>query len=344
MNTIYIVIKEYSDDLAKKQPWYSVKKLEKDLSDLKFHVVIVSSLGDIPNGFDGSVIKLFGIKDILQFKNKPYRLIYLFTSPMITFYKFISLGFNTIVKNWKYLYVIFITSLIPRWVFIKTFDRASLVLVVSDSLEDYFYNVVNVYKYIPFISDNWDMSLKKIANTDTMDNKPTVGYFGPPYLTRYFDRIVDLFACLEKHGHNYKTKLVMRIDEQSLKSVEQKYIRKLCADRSSIVSGFLSRNELTKELLEIDVMILPFRVVMEELPIVVLESLELGIPVITTKESGVHLITSGQKNILILDDFSADNYSDVISFINSCQKDNFDHVIEKIRVVNQVALEKICKL
>ena len=88
-------------------------------------------------------------------------------------------------------------------------------------------------------------------------------------------------------------------------------------------------------------MILPFRVVMEELPIVVLESLELGIPVITTKESGVHLITSGQKNILILDGFGTGNYSDIISFINSCQKDNFNHVIDKIRVVNQIALDKI---
>jgi glycosyltransferase involved in cell wall biosynthesis len=341
MNTIYIVIKKYSNNLAKKQPWYSVKKLEKDLSDLKFHVVIISSLRDIPDGFDGSVIKLFGIKDILRFKSKPYRLIYLFTSPMITLYKFISLGFYTIVKNWKYLYVIFITSLIPRWVFTKTLDRASLVLVVSDSLEDYFYSVVNVYKYIPFISDNWDMNLKTIAGTSGMDKKLTVGYFGPPYLTRYFDRVVDFFVWLEKHDHNYKTKLVTRIDEHSLKSVEQKYMRKLCADNSAIVSGFLSRNELTKEILEIDVMILPFRVVMEELPIVVLESLELGIPVITTKESGVHLITSGQKNILILDGFGTGNYSDIISFINSCQKDNFNHVIDKIRVVNQIALDKI---
>jgi len=212
---------------------------------------------------------------------------------------------------------------------------------VSDSLEDYFYSVVNVYKYIPFISDNWDMNLKTIAGTSGMDKKLTVGYFGPPYLTRYFDRVVDFFVWLEKHDHNYKTKLVTRIDEHSLKSVEQKYMRKLCADNSAIVSGFLSRNELTKEILEIDVMILPFRVVMEELPIVVLESLELGIPVITTKESGVHLITSGQKNILILDGFGTGNYSDIISFINSCQKDNFNHVIDKIRVVNQIALDKI---
>jgi glycosyltransferase involved in cell wall biosynthesis len=343
VNHIYIVVDEYSDVLAKRLPWYSIKKLKTDLSNLNYKVIIASSLKDVPECFEGKVIKLFGIKDIFNYKNRAYSLIYLFTSPMITLPKFLTLGIVTIITNWKYLYRIFITSFIPKEVFKITLNRASLVIVVSDNLEDYFHGIVKVYKYIPFISNNWGISNKDGNKRISVDKKLTIGYFGPPYLTRYFDRVIDFFVWIEKANNNYKTKLVTRMDERSLKNIQNKYTKKLCTDNSTVVSGFLSRTQLVKELLEIDFMVLPFRVVMEEMPIVVLESLELGIPVITTKESGVHIITEGQNNVLILDRFCKENYINILTFIDRCSNDNFVKVLDNIKFVNRLALDKICK-
>jgi glycosyltransferase involved in cell wall biosynthesis len=342
MEAIYIVCKEYDDSLAKKQPWYSIKKLNGDLTLLGFNVVIISSLRLLPPNFCGRVIKLFGIKDIFRFGTPTYRLIYLFSSPIITIPKFFSLGLNTIIKNWSYLYRIFAVSLVPRWWMLWCFKRASTVLVVSDTLESYFCNVPNLYKYIPFSPNNWDTDRKLSQDLRHTHKKVRLGYFGPPYLTRHFDSVVDFFVWLNNNSFEYKTKLVTRIDKDSLNHVENKYLSKLCLDTSSIVSGFLSRDELLYELLEIDVMILPFRVVMEELPIVVMESLELGIPVVTTRDCGIHVITQDRKDMLILDGFSKDNYQEVLDFVDSCVCEDFDSILIKIKAINKIALGIIC--
>ena len=110
-----------------------------------------------------------------------------------------------------------------------------------------------------------------------------------------------------------------------------------------MVSGFLDRDELIKELLEIDVLILPFKIVMAELPIVVLEALELGISVVTTEDSGVASIAKGQKNILILQDFKKNKYNQVIDFINNSRVGNFDIVNARVKRINENALEVLCK-
>lgn len=342
MEVVYIVCKEYNATLAKKQPWYGIKKLHEDLSLLGFEVVIISSLRLVPPNFRGRVIKLFGFKDIFKFGRRNYKLVYLFTCPIMTMAKAASLGPNVIFKNWSYLSRIFAVSFVPRPLILWCFQRASAVLVVSDTLEKYFFDVSNVYKYIPFSPNNWDTDLKLSKLKGCNVKNATFGYFGPPYLTRHFDTIVQFFTWLDSKGLELKTKLVTRIDNDRLSEVESKYLEILRPEISCVVSGFLSREELLHELLEIEVMILPFRVVMEELPIVVLESLELGIPVVTTIDCGIQLITEGRKDILILESFSRSEFQNVLDFVEGYVPGNFESILTKIEAVNAVALEAIC--
>jgi glycosyltransferase involved in cell wall biosynthesis len=344
METIFIVCKEYDDLLAKKQPWYSIKKLHSDLTLLGFNVFIVGSLELVPPKYSGRVIKLFGFKDIFRVHVTSYKLIYLFTSPMITMQKFFSIGLNTTIKNWNYLYKIFAVSLVPKFWIMKLFDRACAVIVISDTSEDYFCHVPNLYKYIPFTPDNWCTGKKLSQNKRRTNKKIKLGYFGPPYLTRHFDSVVDFFVWLEKNSTKYEFKLVTRIDRDSVHQVQNKYLSKLCLDTTDVVSGFLSRDKLLQELLDIDVMILPFRVVMEELPIVVLEALELGIPVVTTKDSGINLITQGRKDVLILDEFSKERYQEILNFTDSYVHEDFDAILTKINEINKIPLGIICDL
>lgn len=343
MEKIYIVTPEYSDNLAKKQPWYSIKKLKNDLNKLNFDVSIISYLNQVPKDFNGRVIKLFGFKDLIRFGNMNYKLIFLFTSPIMPFSKLYSIGTKTILKNWKYLYKIFALSMLPRWIIIRTFKKANTILVVSDTLEKYFDDVKNLFKYIPFAQNNWGLDIELPLKNKYENKKKTLGFFGPPYLTRHFDSVVDFFIWTEKKSNNYNSKLITRIDEDSLARIQKKYLNKLSIDNTKIVSGFLSRKKLLEELSQIDVMILPFRVVMEELPIVVMESLELGIPVVTTNDCGIAEITKGRKDILILDNFSKNNFKRALNFIENYKSENFDEVLNNIRKINNIALGKICK-
>ena len=82
---------------------------------------------------------------------------------------------------------------------------------------------------------------------------------------------------------------------------------------------------------------------MSELPIVVLEALELGISIVTTKDSGIETITKNQKNVLMLNNFSKDNYKEILEFINNHEEDNFETIKETIIRTNTKTLEAICK-
>jgi len=138
MIDIYIVIKEYDEEMAKRQPWYSIKKLVCDLTRLDKHVSIVNHISAVPGGFLGIVIKTFGLSDLWTVNGKSnYRLIYFMTFPAYGFGKFLSFSKNTLRQNWKDLKRIFIFSLMPKSILVKTLGRAEFVVTISDRSDDF---------------------------------------------------------------------------------------------------------------------------------------------------------------------------------------------------------------
>jgi len=341
MNNIYIVINEYNKNLAKRQPWYSVKKLIADLKYYNFKVEIVASLDLVPSTFTGNVIKIFGIKDLFFNQNREYKLFYLMTFPIYDISKFLSFSFQTIWENWSNLKRIFIVSLIPRFILKRVLEKSDETIVISDRSEKYLSTMVTTIKYIPFIFDNWGKIKKEISKTKKIK---TIGYFGPPFTTRSFDDVIDFFVWLNHNDYKYNKKIITRIERDELIDIEEQYLSKIKSDKSlKVISGFLDRETLVQELLEIDILILPFKIVMSELPIVVLEALELGIPIITTEDSGIAKITKGQKNILVLKNFKKEKFLEAIKFIENCTNDNFEKVANNIKNINKTTLEIICQ-
>ena len=102
--------------------------------------------------------------------------------------------------------------------------------------------------------------------TKTENSNQTIGYFGPPFSTRDFPEIVNFFDWLNSKNINFKKKIISRIDRDELRSLENKYLDKIKNDKNfELIGGFLERNNLANELLEIDVLLLPFKIVMSEL-------------------------------------------------------------------------------
>ncbi len=77
--------------------------------------------------------------------------------------------------------------------------------------------------------------------------------------TRSFDDIVDFFKWFKSQMNmDYNENLFTRIERDELKWMEDKYLSKIKDDKNlKIISGFLDREILAKELLEIDILILP---------------------------------------------------------------------------------------
>lgn len=342
MSKVYIVIKEYDDKLAKRQPWYTIKKIILDLNSKSVDVEVIDSISKIPNDFSGSVIKVFSLKDIFKNHiNRNYKLVYLITFPIYPFSKFLEIPLKTIIENWKDLKRIFMMSLVPSFKIRSSLTQADEIITISDRSDEYLKTInVRVTKYIPFIFDNWG-GVSKLYNKK--DSIKTIGYFGPPFTTRCFDDVIDFFIWLNKHGYEFKKKIITRIERDELSSIEDEYLSKIEDKNLNVISGFLDRETLAKELVEIDVLILPFKIVMSELPVVVLEALELNIPIITTDDGGIFEITKNINGVLNIDKLQPINYNKVLTFINSSHDVEFNELKNIIIENNKQPLEILCQ-
>ena len=340
MNNIYIILKEYNNQLAKRQPWYTIKKLILDFEERGYEVKVVKSLKLVPKKFKGKVIKVLSLKDFFVLNKGNFQLFFLITFPLYSISKFLKIPLRIIYQNWSDLNRIIFASLLPFGLKIYTLNKASNNIIISDRSLEFMQNKINYIKYITFQFDNWGW-YKKSKKTS---NKKTIGYFGPPFSTRDFPELINFFNWLHNKNIDYRKKIITRIERDELVYLEKKQLKKIKSDKNfKFISGFLERNKLARELMEIDVLILSFKIVMSELPIVVLEALELGIPVVTTKESGIHLVAKNQQNILFIDNFKKERYVEILEFINNVSYSNFNDLRNNINNINQIALNKICQ-
>lgn len=338
MSKTYIVIKEYDEKLAKRQPWYSIKYMIQELEKNGCSVEVISSVDEVPKSFIGTVVKVFSLKDCFSRRNNGCKLVYLITFPLYRSTKFLKIPIKTIIENWKDLKRIFIVSLFPKNLVKSTLRRADKVVVISDRSENFLRSYVQTSKIIPFSFNNWG----GVKKQKTERKLTTIGYFGPPFTTRNFDNIIDFMVWTNDKSLGYGKKIITRIERNELKHTEKKYLSKIKQDPNlRIVSGFLDRETLASELMEIDVLLLPFKIVMSEFPVVVLEALELGIPVITTEDCGIANIGSEQENLLVLKDFTRKRYPDIIKFIENSHKDDFEGLKLKIKELNNNTISNI---
>lgn len=333
-----IYIKNYDDSLAKRQPWYTIRVLKENLEKQGYEVVIINSMKVRNQHQNYTLIKVFSFTDFFKLDKSDYT--YLITFPFYSFNKITRMGLKIIVNNFKHIDKIIFASLIPNFFIKKVISRAINVISISDYSSNYLDSIsVKNIKFYPFSFGNWGDFKKETK--DLNSNQTTIAYFGPPYTTRCFEKIVDFFTFLDNQ-HNFNKKIITRIEKNSLIKKQNKYLKKIKGANINFISGFLDRDSLACELSEVDVFILPFEIVMSDLPIVVLESLELGAKLVTTHESGITELTKNSKNVLIIDDLSPQEYDRIIEFINLEVDNDFTKVKENILNNNYKALSYIC--
>ena len=276
----YIVIAAYDSELVKRQPWYSVSFFIEEL-EKKYDCIVVGSLKAVPYTFTGEVIKVFSLKDIISFSSlwkRNYKLTYFCSLPIYNLSSFYCLGLTNLYRNFKDLYRLIIISLIPKVLIFKLFSKSYSVIFISDETYNLFPSLNNKLHLVPFKKGNWGDSEKFEFKRDK------IAYLGPPFETRGFDLALNLFNKIRE----YDCKVITRIERESLNKRLDSY--KNNSSNIEFVLGMLTREALQKELSDVKVLVLPFRVVMSELPIVVLEAAELGIQIVTTVECGVSSI------------------------------------------------------
>ena len=339
-----IISKNYSESNSRRQPWYSISALCNDFNEKGLITEIINDSSEL-NCSDCFKIKTLGIRELL-FPSKIRSSILIISFPLYPLHKFLRFRFYDLFKIWKVANHILIAALLPSFFLRNVLNKADYNFVISDRSHDYLKSlgVKNILRYYPYKFNNWS----GIRLTRKRDRKKILrfGYIGPPVRSRGFDISLSIFIKLRKR-FKCRFKILSRIDSNKIK-VEGQNIIKDHTKYPEIehVDDFLNREDLAKQLSNIDYMFLPFRMVLSELPIVALECLELGIPIITTKDSGIVNLVKDSRGIYILEDYSVTKtmINHIEKFVKKNDVVNFDKIRRDINSTNLKSFNILTKI
>lgn len=317
---------DFKEGNLRKQPWCYVYQITKGLAEYGIDTCIISNgedavienirvrgvsyltsiLGesdDVIRVLDEEepdlVIKLIGLTSFLRIRRRIFRpVIGILTSPIYTFREVIGVGIDEFIRHGNYLWIHLIGSLLPD-AFVRRSGRDyQTIVVLSENNRNRLAKTgitTNIVTVPPGL-DPFDFELPGLENVEKIrteinpENLPLIFYFTSPLTIRGTDVLVKAFAQVRE---TIPAKLIFlsRMDYPEL-SKDISILKDLAAQKGVIdsiefVTRTLSRNEVKEYLSTADVVCLPFKLVLSDVPISILEAITLGKPVISTDIAGI---------------------------------------------------------
>ena len=242
-------------------------------------------------------IMLLGLTSFLrkEFKiKKP--VIGIFTSPLYSINELIrNIGIKDSLRYRNYTVIHYINSLIPdyfvrKWskkfekiVFLSNYTQNKLILKGLNEK-----NAVLIPLGIDktFLESPETEKVKKIIKEINPENTQVVMYFTSPLTLRGTDTLVKAFADVNKEIPS-KLIFLSRKDTEEL-SKEEILLKEIAekeniSDSIKIISKNLSSEEIKEHLSAANIVCLPFKIVISDVPVSILEAMALKQPVISTK-------------------------------------------------------------
>lgn len=191
---------------------------------------------------------------------------------------------------------------------IDSIKKYDFLVVPSLNLKNFYENKIGNIKciYIPNTIDNIP---DKISNLTT-SNLISIGRLSPE---KGQLEMIDVVSIVKKKIPNIKLFL---IGDGPMKNELKKYINKLNLNDNVILTGFLSRNEINKYLLNSSLFILPS--ITESFGLVLIEAMSYGIPCIAFDSSdGAKTLLSSNRGILIKNRNKVQMAEKIIDLLNN---------------------------
>ncbi len=300
-------IYEIAEYLSRKNDIVMITDTESDITTLR--VVNITKIFKIGTGETDELIQfleeeapdkcimLLGITSCLRREFRIKVPVYgVFTSPPYKFWELIkNIGFRDSIKYRKYMVIHYLNSLVPSFLIKKWSDKFDKIIFLSE------YTMQRIIKkgcdsdkcvLIPpgierhFAKPVDVSSINKLRKKINPDNYPIIMYFTSPLTLRGTDTLTKAFSKLRSE---IKCNLIFlsRMDYDEL-SEEEKILKNIVkkediSDSVMFFSKYMGPEELKLYLSASDVICLPFKIVLSDVPVSILESMVLGKFVVSTK-------------------------------------------------------------
>ena len=229
-----------------------------------------------------------GLRDI------PIKTALVFTSPLYSVRDFIK-NIGVISQNVSLIKPLLISPLLTKKRVKRTLDSLGNLIgtlfMTREAQEDYGVNdietplsVIPPYPAHEFLED---LSASVWLSSGGATKK--VIYFGPPLVIRGVRDLIDAVAEIKESGVSLE--ILARTDNDEMKRYEsqlREHVSSLGLEEVvTFTSGMLSWEELEAKISSARVVALPFRLVVSEAPVVTLETLLSGIPLIGSDKAGL---------------------------------------------------------
>ena len=229
-----------------------------------------------------------------------------FTSPIYSLRELLkNVGFKDSVKYRKYTTIHYINALIPNLFVKKWAKKFENIIFLSDyTRKKLIKKGFNAEKAIlipsgideEFLIKPDKSDVEEVRNEINPENVPIIMYFTSPLTLRGTDTLVKAFGKIRK---KMPCKLIFlsRVDYDELKD-EEKILKEIAKenevlDSLEIISEYLTHEDLKKYLSAADIICLPFKIVISDVPVSILEAVALGKPVVSTNVACIPELLDG---------------------------------------------------
>lgn len=236
----------------------------------------------------------------------------LFTGPIFSLYEITRLGFSEIFSNFGALNIHILNSITPKYLLRTVINHSSISSVVTMSEK----NKNNLVKFgcdetkivqVPNGIEQYDLLIPEnigyvCDDYDIDTNNFIITYFSPPLTIRGADTVIHAAAQLKNKISNFKLILLSRNDGRFNR--EEDYLHSLIIkfslqDYVKIISKILTRDDVKRFILISDVITIPFKIVQSDVPLIILEVMALGKPLISTDVDGIPELLSENRGIIV---------------------------------------------
>jgi len=226
------------------------------------------------------------------------------TSPLYSLGEMMRLGVWEMTRHFRDLLIHFAGAVIPHCLIRRGMSYFDHVVVMSQAnkkqLEGWGIASEMITVVPPGIHES-DLDLPEQREIQELKSRaeavPVVLYFGSPTTLRGPDKLIEAFA---KVVRKVPAKLIVlsRIERTGLVEEENILIKMAKSSRLTeiveIISGYLDGKELKKYISTADVVCLPFKLAISDVPMSILEAMAAGKPVVSTNVDGIAELLDGR--------------------------------------------------